>query len=244
MANKIPRVPVREQDPQIRATNFEEVCYGYDLDEARLEASRCLHCRNPRCVAACPVSIRIPDFIGALHTGDLQKAADIIVGDSSLPSICGRVCPQESQCEGSCILGIKGEPVAIGKLERFIGDWKLEHGAPAAQAAPRNGHKVAVIGSGPAGLACASDLAKLGYGVKIFEALHKAGGVLVYGIPEFRLPKERIVAREIAEVEKLGVEIETDVIVGRTGTIDSLLDEEGYAAVFIGSGAGLPPLPG
>ena len=215
MANKIPRVPVREQDPQIRATNFEEVCYGYDLDEARLEASRCLHCRNPRCVAACPVSIRIPDFIGALHTGELQQAADIISGDSSLPSICGRVCPQESQCEGSCILGIKGEPVAIGKLERFIGDWKLEHGAAAAQTAPRNGYKVAVIGSGPAGLACASDLAKLGYEVKIFEALHKAGGVLVYGIPEFRLPKERIVAREIAEVEKLGVEIETDVIVGR-----------------------------
>ena len=244
MANKIPRVPVREQDPQIRATNFEEVCYGYDLDEARLEASRCLHCRNPRCVAACPVSIRIPDFIGALHTGELQQAADIIAGDSSLPSICGRVCPQESQCEGSCILGIKGEPVAIGKLERFIGDWKLEHGAPAAQAAPRNGHKVAVIGSGPAGLACASDLAKLGYEVKIFEALHKAGGVLVYGIPEFRLPKERIVAREIAEVEKLGVEIETDVIVGRTVTIDSLLDEEGYAAVFIGSGAGLPRFMG
>ena len=174
MANKIPRVPVREQDPQIRATNFEEVCYGYDLDEARLEASRCLHCKNPRCVAACPVSIRIPDFIGALHTGDLQQAADIIAGDSSLPSICGRVCPQESQCEGSCILGIKGEPVAIGKLERFIGDWKLEHGAAAAQTAPRNGYKVAVIGSGPAGLACASDLAKLGYGVKIFEALHKA----------------------------------------------------------------------
>ena len=244
MANKIPRVPVREQDPQIRATNFEEVCYGYDLDEARLEASRCLHCRNPRCVAACPVSIRIPDFIGALHTGELQQAADIISGDSSLPSICGRVCPQESQCEGSCILGIKGEPVAIGKLERFIGDWKLEHGAAAAQTAPRNGYKVAVIGSGPAGLACASDLAKLGYEVKIFEALHKAGGVLVYGIPEFRLPKERIVAREIAEVEKLGVEIETDVIVGRTVTIDSLLDEEGYAAVFIGSGAGLPRFMG
>ena len=244
MANKIPRVPVREQDPQIRATNFEEVCYGYDLDEARLEASRCLHCRNPRCVAACPVSIRIPDFIGALHTGELQQAADIIAGDSSLPSICGRVCPQESQCEGSCILGIKGEPVAIGKLERFIGDWKLEHGAAAAQTAPRNGYKVAVIGSGPAGLACASDLAKLGYEVKIFEALHKAGGVLVYGIPEFRLPKERIVAREIAEVEKLGVEIETDVIVGRTVTIDSLLDEEGYAAVFIGSGAGLPRFMG
>ena len=244
MANKIPRVPVREQDPAIRATNFEEVCYGYDLEEATLEASRCLRCKNPRCVAACPVGIRIPDFIAALHEGRLQEAADIISEDSSLPSICGRVCPQESQCEGSCILGIKSEPVAVGKLERFVGDWKLEHGAPVQPAAVRNGRKVAVIGSGPAGLACASDLAKLGYGVKIFEALHKAGGVLVYGIPEFRLPKERIVAREIAEVEKLGVEIETDVIVGRTVTIDSLLDEEGYAAVFIGSGAGLPRFMG
>lgn len=245
MANKIPRVPVREQDPKVRATNFEEVCYGYNTEEATLEASRCLHCKNPRCVAACPVGIRIPDFIGALHAGEFRQAADIIAEDSSLPSICGRVCPQESQCEGSCILGIKGEPVAIGKLERFVGDWKLEHGGAAApQTAPRNGHKVAVIGSGPAGLACASDLAKMGYQVKIFEALHKVGGVLVYGIPEFRLPKERIVAREIAEVEKLGVEIETDVIVGRTVTIDSLLDEEGYTAVFIGSGAGLPRFMG
>ena len=244
MANKIPRVPVREQDPQIRATNFEEVCYGYDLDEARLEASRCLHCRNPRCVAACPVSIRIPDFIGALHTGELQQAADIIAGDSSLPSICGRVCPQESQCEGSCILGIKGEPVAIGKLERFIGDWKLEHGAAAAQTAPRNGYKVAVIGSGPAGLACASDLARMGYEVKIFEALHKVGGVLVYGIPEFRLPKDKVVAREIEKVKALGVRFETDTIVGRTVTIDGLMRDEGFEAVFIGSGAGLPKFMG
>ena len=200
MANKIPRVPVREQDPAIRATNFEEVCYGYDLEEATLEASRCLRCKNPRCVAACPVGIRIPDFIAALHEGRLQEAADIISEDSSLPSICGRVCPQESQCEGSCILGIKSEPVAVGKLERFVGDWKLEHGAPVQPAAVRNGRKVAVIGSGPAGLACASDLARMGYEVKIFEALHKVGGVLVYGIPEFRLPKERIVAREIAQV--------------------------------------------
>ena len=244
MANKIPRVPVREQDPKVRATNFEEVCYGYDLEEATLEASRCLQCKNPRCVAACPVNIRIPDFIGALHRGELQQAADIIAEDSSLPSICGRVCPQESQCEGSCILGIKSEPVAIGKLERFVGDWKLEHGAAAHRTAPRNGRRVAVIGSGPAGLACASDLAKMGYGVKIFEALHKVGGVLVYGIPEFRLPKQRIVAREIAEVERLGVEIETDVIVGRTVTVDSLLGEEGYDAVFIGSGAGLPRFMG
>lgn len=244
MANKISRVPVREQDPKIRATNFEEVSYGYDREEAMLEASRCLHCKNPRCVSACPVNIRIPDFIREVGAGDFGRAAEIIAEDSSLPSICGRVCPQESQCEGSCILGIKGEPVAIGKLERFVGDWKLENGGPATAAAPRNGHKVAVIGSGPSGLACASDLAKMGYDVKIFEALHKVGGVLVYGIPEFRLPKERIVAREIEAVKTLGVEIETDVIVGRTLTIDELLDNEGYAAVFIGSGAGLPRFMG
>ncbi|MEG1865182.1 MAG: NADPH-dependent glutamate synthase [Alistipes sp.] len=244
MANKIPRVAVREQDPVIRATNFEEVCYGYDLAEATLEASRCLNCKNPRCVTACPVSIRIPEFIAALHAGDLQGASDQIAADSSLPSICGRVCPQESQCEGSCILGIKGEAVAIGKLERFVGDWKLEHGTATQPVSARNGHKVAVVGSGPAGLACASDLAKMGYEVKIFEALHQVGGVLVYGIPEFRLPKARIVAREIAEVEKLGVAIETDVIVGRTVTIDSLFADEGFEAVFIGSGAGLPRFMG
>ena len=240
MANKIPRVPVREQDPAVRATNFEEVCYGYNQEEAMLEASRCLHCKKPRCVEACPVGIHIPDFIAALHEGRLQEAADVIAQDSSLPSICGRVCPQETQCEGSCILGIKGEPVAIGKLERFVGDWKLEHGTAPKAPAARNGHKVAIIGSGPAGLACASDLARMGYEVKIFEALHEAGGVLVYGIPEFRLPKQRIVEREIEEVKALGVEIETDVIVGRTVTVDSLMDEEGYEAVFICSGAGLP----
>lgn len=244
MANKIPRVAVREQDPAIRATNFEEVCYGYNQEEATLEATRCLQCKNPRCVAACPVNISIPEFIAALRDGDLQRAADTIARDSSLPSVCGRVCPQETQCEGSCILGIKGEPVAIGKLERFVGDWKLEHGVPAQPAAERRAGRVAVVGSGPAGLACASDLAKKGYEVKIFEALHKVGGVLVYGIPEFRLPKQRIVAREIAQVEQLGVEIETDVIVGRTLTVDSLLDEEGYDAVFIGSGAGLPRFMG
>ena len=244
MANKIPRVPVREQDPARRATNFEEVCFGYNLDEATLEASRCLNCKNPRCVAACPVGVRIPEFIAALHRGDPAGAAAVIARDSSLPSVCGRVCPQETQCEGACILGIKGEPVAIGKLERFVGDWKLAHSSAAAEPVARNGRRVAVIGSGPAGLACASDLAKMGYGVKIFEALHKVGGVLVYGIPEFRLPKETIVAREIDEVRRLGVEIETDVIVGRTVTIDSLLDEEGYDAVFIGSGAGLPRFMG
>lgn len=244
MANKIPRVPVREQDPKVRATNFEEVSYGYDREEAVLEASRCLQCKNPRCVSACPVNIRIPDFIREVGTGDFGRAAEIIAEDSSLPSICGRVCPQESQCEGSCILGVKGEPVAIGKLERFVGDWKLENGGHATGATPRNGHKVAVIGSGPSGLACASDLAKMGYEVKIFEALHKVGGVLVYGIPEFRLPKERIVTREIEAVKTLGVEIETDVIIGRTVTIDELLDKEGYDAVFIGSGAGLPRFMG
>ena len=242
MANKIGRVPVREQDPQVRVTNFEEVCYGYSLEEAQLEASRCLHCRKPRCVDHCPVSVQIPQFIAELAAGDLAAAAAVIAQDSSLPSVCGRVCPQESQCEGACILGIKGEPVAIGKMERFVGDWALEH-ADEMQAADRtapNGHKVAVIGSGPAGLACASDLAKMGYQVTIFEALHKPGGVLEYGIPEFRLPKSRVVAREIDNVRKLGVKIETDVIVGRTVTIDELLDREGYEAVFVGSGAGLP----
>lgn len=242
MANKIGCVPVREQDPQVRVTNFEEVCYGYSLEEAQLEASRCLHCRKPRCVDHCPVSVQIPQFIAELAAGDLAAAAAVIAQDSSLPSVCGRVCPQESQCEGACILGIKGEPVAIGKMERFVGDWALEH-ADEMQAADRtapNGHKVAVIGSGPAGLACASDLAKMGYQVTIFEALHKPGGVLEYGIPEFRLPKSRVVAREIDNVRKLGVKIETDVIVGRTVTIDELLDREGYEAVFVGSGAGLP----
>ena len=244
MANKIPRVPVREQDPKVRVTNFEEVCYGYDLDEARLEASRCLGCKKPRCVEHCPVSLQIPQFIAQLRDGNLAEAARIIAQDSSLPSVCGRVCPQETQCEGSCILGVKGESVAIGKLERFVGDWSIEHGAEATAPAPSNGRKVAVVGSGPAGLACAADLAKMGYEVKIFEALHKAGGVLQYGIPEFRLQKDKVVAREIENVLRLGVRIETDVIVGHTVTVDSLLDEEGYSAVFIGSGAGLPRFMG
>ena len=245
MANKIPRVPVREQDPAIRATNFEEVCYGYNLEEAQTEASRCLDCKNPRCVGACPVGLQIPRFIAALKAGELREAASIIAEDSSLPSICGRVCPQETQCEGACILGIKGAPVAIGKVERFNGDLKLEHrDEVATECAPKTGRRVAVVGSGPSGLACASDLAKWGYEVTVFEALHELGGVLVYGIPEFRLPKERIVAREIAEVEKLGVKFEKDVIVGRTVTVDSLLDEEGFDAVFIGSGAGLPRFMG
>lgn len=229
----------------MRAANFEEVCYGYDAGEARLEASRCLNCRNPRCVGSCPVHIDIPGFISHVAAGEFREAAMVIAADSSLPSVCGRVCPQESQCEGSCVLGIKSEPVAIGKLERFVGDWAISN----SDALPepeivRNGKRVAVVGSGPAGLACASDLARLGYEVKIFEALHEVGGVLVYGIPEFRLPKERIVAREVDAVRRLGVEIETDVIVGRTLTVDDLLDNQGFDAVFVGSGAGLPRFMG
>ena len=243
MANKIPRVPVREQDPAVRATNFAEVCLGYNLEEATLEASRCLNCKNPRCVSACPVGIQIPNFIEALKGGDVKGAAEVIAKDSSLPSICGRVCPQESQCEGSCILGIKGESVAIGKLERFVGDWRLNN-PQSVELPAKNGRKVAVVGSGPAGLACASDLAKLGYEVTVFEALHEIGGVLVYGIPEFRLPKKGVVAKEIESVRSLGVKFKTDVIVGRTVTIDSLMDEEGFDAVFIGSGAGLPRFMG
>lgn len=245
MAVKTPRTPVREQDPARRATNFEEVCYGYDSAEAALEAARCLNCPKPRCVQACPVGLNIPGFIHALNEGDVAKAASLIAVDSSLPSVCGRVCPQESQCEGSCVLGIKGEPVAIGKLERYVGDWKIEHAdsLPAPEI-KKNGRKVAVVGSGPSGLACASDLARMGYEVKIFEALHKVGGVLVYGIPEFRLPKDKIVAKEVQAVKDLGVEIETDVIIGRTLTIDDLLDTEGYDAVFVGSGAGLPRFMG
>lgn len=237
-------MPVREQNPAERASNFEEVCYGYDAGEAMLEASRCLNCKNPRCVAACPVGVRIPQFIERLKSGDTAGAADIIAADSSLPSICGRVCPQETQCEGSCILGINGEPVAIGKLERFVGDWQLANGRAAAAPTEKNGRRVAVVGSGPSSLACASDLAKSGYDVTVFEALHELGGVLVYGIPEFRLPKRTIVAAEIDAVRKLGVRFETDVIVGRTVTVDSLMNDEGYDAVFIGSGAGLPRFMG
>ena len=252
MAQRIPRVPVREQDPKVRAHNFEEVCYGYNLEEATTEASRCLHCKNPRCVQACPVSVKIPDFIAKVAVGDIGGAAEIIAEDSSLPAVCGRVCPQESQCEGSCILGVKGEPVAIGKLERFVADHsantKTVTGPVVRQNSPTTevtgGAKVAIIGSGPAGLACASDLAKKGYDVTIFEALHKAGGVLEYGIPEFRLPKDTVLKREIDSVKALGVKIETDVIVGRTVTIDQLMDKEGFKAVFVGTGAGLPKFMG
>ena len=244
MANRIPRVHVREQDPAVRAHNFDEVCYGYSREEALLEATRCLNCKNPRCVSACPVGLKIPVFISKLVENDIPGAAAVIAEDSSLPAVCGRVCPQETQCEGSCILGVKGEPVAIGKLERFVADYSRSHPEEirpeAVQERKQSAAKVAVIGSGPAGLACAADLAKWGYDVTIFEALHKAGGVLEYGIPEFRLPKEKVLRGEIEDVLKLGVKIETDVVVGRTVTVDSLLDRQGFAAVFIGTGAGLP----
>lgn len=244
MRNKIPRVPVREQDPAVRIKNFDEVCYGYNEEEARLEASRCLGCKKPSCIGQCPVSIQIPQFILEVENGNFEKAAAIIAKDSFLPAVCGRVCPQETQCEGACILGVKGEPVAIGKLERFVADWAREKGICFSSSANLNGKKVAVIGSGPAGLACSADLAKLGYQVTIFEALHEPGGVLQYGIPEFRLPKEKVVKAEVDNVRALGVNIETNVIVGRTVTIDSLMKEEGFDAVFIGSGAGLPKFMG
>ena len=244
MAEKKGHVPVREQDPKVRAGNFEEVCYGYNEKEALLEASRCLNCRNPRCVQHCPVGIRIPEFIAQVRAGAFQEAARVIARDSSLPAVCGRVCPQETQCEGSCILGVKGEPVAIGKLERFVADWSRAQGGVPVEKAPANGIKVAIVGSGPSGLACASDLAKLGYDVTIFEVLHKPGGVLQYGIPEFRLPKQRVVEPEIDSVRALGVKIETNVVVGRTITIDELFDREGFKAVFVGSGAGLPRFMG
>ena len=234
------RVPIREQAPEERAHNFEEVCLGYREEEARAEASRCLNCKNPRCVAGCPVSIDIPGFLQQVIAGQEAKAAGIIAESSALPAVCGRVCPQETQCEGVCIRGIKGEPVAIGKLERYVADWAREHKLEPQNTSEKNGQRVAVIGAGPAGLTCAGELAKLGYEVKIFEALHEPGGVLVYGIPEFRLPKDTVVAHEVENVKKLGVEIETNTIVGKSISVDDLLDHEGYDAVFIGSGAGLP----
>ena len=234
------KVPVREQEAKVRATNFDEVCYGYTLEEAQAEASRCLNCKNAQCMKGCPVSIDIPGFIQQIKEGNIEEAYNIISKSSALPAVCGRVCPQETQCEGKCIRGIKGEAVSIGKLERFVADYAMEHGLKPRRTAEPNGIKVAVIGSGPSGLTCAGDLAKLGYDVTIFEALHQAGGVLVYGIPEFRLPKERVVAKEIENVKALGVKIETNVVVGRSVTIDELLEKEGFRAVFIGSGAGLP----
>ena len=234
---KLSRVPVREQKPEVRAKNFEEVCFGYNEYEAVKEASRCLSCKNPRCMTGCPVSIDIPSFVAKVKEKDFEGAAKEIAKYSSLPAVCGRVCPQEKQCEGKCILGIKGEPLSIGKLERFVADWSHENNVDLCVKEPSNGMKVAVIGAGPSGLTCAGDLAKMGYEVTIFEALHKAGGVLVYGIPEFRLPKEKVVEREIDNIKKLGVKIETNVIIGKTITLDKLCDEEGFKAVFIGSGA-------
>ena len=238
------KVPVREQEAQVRAKNFDEVCLGYNMDEAKCEAERCINCKNAQCMKGCPVSINIPGFIEQVKLGNIEEAYKIISESSALPAVCGRVCPQESQCEGKCIRGFKGEPISIGKLERFVADWARENGIKPTPAKEKLGKKVAVIGSGPAGLTCAGDLAKLGYDVTIFEALHEAGGVLVYGIPEFRLPKEAVVAKEIANVESLGVKIEKNVIVGKSVTIDELMDEEGFDAVFIGSGAGLPKFMG
>lgn len=234
------KVPVREQDPKVRAHNFEEVCLGYSKEEAMEEASRCLNCKNPQCMQGCPVSINIPGFIAKVKDGDFKAAYDIISESSSLPAVCGRVCPQERQCESKCIRGIKGEAVSIGKIERFVADWAAENGIKPKVTAASKGKKVAVIGAGPSGLTCAGDLAKMGYDVTIFEALHKAGGVLVYGIPEFRLPKEKVVAHEVDNVKSLGVKIETDVVAGKAVNIDSLLKDEGFSAVFIGTGAGLP----
>jgi glutamate synthase (NADPH/NADH) small chain len=244
MTDMMKKVPVREQDPKVRAHNFEEVCLGYNEEEAVEEAGRCLNCKNPQCVKGCPVSIHIPDFIAKVKERDFAGAYKVITDSSALPAVCGRVCPQETQCEGKCIRGIKGEAVSIGKLERFVADWAKAHGIRPEGAAASNGHKVAVIGSGPSGLTCAGDLAKLGYDVTIFEALHKAGGVLSYGIPEFRLPKDKVVAEEVRNVEGMGVKIRTDVVIGKAVTIDELLDKEGFEAVFIGSGAGLPMFMG
>ena len=238
------KVPVREQEPKVRATNFDEVCLGYNKDEAVEEASRCIGCKNAKCIEGCPVSINIPGFIAEVKEGKFEEAYKVISESSALPAVCGRVCPQESQCEGKCVRGIKGDAVSIGKLERFVADWAKENGIKPVPAAEKNGHKIAVIGSGPAGLTCAGDLAKLGYDVTIFEALHKAGGVLSYGIPEFRLPKDKVVAAEIENVKSLGVKIETNVIIGKSVTIDELLKDEGFEAVFIGSGAGLPMFMG
>ena len=238
------RVPVREQDPKVRATNFEEVCLGYNQEEAQEEATRCLNCKNAQCVKGCPVSINIPKFISEVKEGKFKDAAATIAESSALPAVCGRVCPQESQCEGKCIRGFKGDPISIGKLERFVADWSRENGVVPAKPETTNGIKVAVIGSGPSGLTCAGDLAKLGYDVTIFEALHQAGGVLVYGIPEFRLPKDKVVKAEVENVKSLGVKINTNVIIGKSTTVDELMEKEGFEAVFIGSGAGLPMFMG
>ena len=234
--------PMPVQDPKVRARNFEEVALGYEEATALDEAARCLNCKNMPCVSGCPVNIRIPAFIEKVREGDFEGAYRIITESSSLPAVCGRVCPQETQCESKCVRGIKGEPVGIGRLERFVADWHNEHATVAPERPAPNGHRVAVVGSGPSGLSCAGDLAKRGYAVTVFEALHVAGGVLMYGIPEFRLPKA-IVRREIETLRGLGVDFETNVIIGKTLTVDQLF-EKGFEAVFIGSGAGLPRFMG
>ena len=238
------KVPIKEQNPDVRINNFDEVCLGYNIDEAVLEAGRCIQCKNPRCVKGCPVSIDIPGFINAIVQKDIEESYRIINKYSALPAICGRVCPQETQCEQNCIRGIKGDPVSIGKLERFTADWARENNIKPKAPEKKNGIKVAVIGSGPAGLTCAKEMAERGYDVTVFEALHEPGGVLVYGIPEFRLPKEAVVKPEIENIKALGVKIETNVIVGKSVTIDELMNEEGFEAVFIGTGAGLPKFMG
>ena len=238
------KVPVREQAPDVRNKNFDEVCLGYNIDEAKEEAERCLNCKNAQCIKGCPVSINIPGFIAQVKEGNIEEAYKVISESSALPAVCGRVCPQESQCEGKCIRGFKGEAISIGKLERFVADYARENGIKPVVTAEKKNKKVAVIGSGPSGLTCAGDLAKMGYDVTIFEALHEPGGVLVYGIPEFRLPKKSVVASEIENVKALGVKIETNVIIGKSLTIDQLLEEEDFDAVFIGSGAGLPRFMG
>ncbi len=242
--SKMKRVPISVQDPKERIKNFDEVCLGYTAEEAMEEAKRCLQCKHRPCVGNCPVGIDIPGFIKEIAEGNFEEAAHVLAEYTALPAVCGRVCPQEEQCEQVCVRGIKGEAVAIGKLERFAADWARENNIEVGKTKEKNGFKVAVIGSGPAGITCAGDLAKEGYEVTMFEALHEPGGVLVYGIPEFRLPKDKVVKPEIANLEKLGVKIETDVIVGRTVTIDDLLNKEGFHAVFIGSGAGLPKFMG
>ncbi|MBO5779220.1 MAG: NADPH-dependent glutamate synthase [Clostridia bacterium] len=231
--------PMPAQEPEVRARNFKEVALGYTAEQAIDEANRCLNCKNPVCVKGCPVNVPIPQFIKKVQEGDFEGAYQVISLTSSLPAVCGRVCPQETQCEAKCIRGIKGEPVAIGRLERFVADYHNEHATEAPVKPESNGHKVAVVGSGPAGLTCAGDLAKKGYDVTVFEAFHLAGGVLVYGIPEFRLPKA-IVQKEVDTLKALGVKIETNMVIGKTLTIDELMEEYGFEAVFVGSGAGLP----
>ena len=240
MANmRMDKNPMPEQAPEVRNHNFKEVALGYTAEQAMDEAERCLHCKNKPCVSGCPVGVDIPGFIAEVAKGDFAAAYEVLSRDTSLPAICGRVCPQESQCEQKCVRGIKGESVAIGRLERFVADWHMAQGEEEIRSPASNGRKVAVIGSGPSGLACAGDLAKRGYAVTVFEALHAAGGVLVYGIPEFRLPKD-IVRREIAGLEKLGVKVETNMVIGKVTSIQELMEEYGFEAVFIGTGAGLP----